>query len=247
MYKWDNLPNGIAKRFIEKNLFYNGRLAFFKDSELGFIVTKCTPSEKLNIYEEPIAYTCYGVGFSKNVSSDDLIVIRNNIIELPTFNIVKMYIDKIADITRVIDTNIFQQKIPKIVTCTESQRLTIKNLMTKVEGNEPYILGNKGLDLDGINVFDTSAPFISDKLYDIKKRLWTELLETLGINNANTDKKERLIQDEVNSNNQLLKLQNETFLMTRKFAVDEINQKFNLNLEVELREDLYQDGGVENE
>jgi hypothetical protein len=113
------------------------------------------------------------------------------------------------------------------------------------DGNRPFIFGNKALDTKGITVFKTDAPFIADKLFEMKDKKWKECLEMLGINNANTAKKERLVTDEVNSNNQLLMFQADAMLMTRQFAVKEINEKFGLNISCELREDIEQEGGIE--
>ena len=238
LYEWEGLPNGIAKRFIENNLFHYGKLAFFKDPKYGFMITKCNPNDQLNVYDEPIAYHCYGINYSRTVAADDVVIIRNNILELPTSQLVKLFCERLSDIQRTIDVNIYQQKMPKIIKTTESQRLNLKNLLMKVEGNEPYIVGNKSLDLDDIETYDTSSPYVADKLYTYKKELWSEMLDMLGINNANTGKRERLITDEVNSNNQLIQLQNETMLMTRKFACDEIYEKFGIDINVELRQGL---------
>ena len=40
IFKWDNLPNGINERWIEKYLFDIGECMFFKDPILGFRVSK---------------------------------------------------------------------------------------------------------------------------------------------------------------------------------------------------------------
>jgi len=237
MYKWEGLPKYIAKRFIENNLFQYGQLAFFKDSEVGFLITKVTPSGLLNIYDEPVRYYCYGNnGYSKNVLAKDCVLIRNNIDAIPTSVLINLFCIRLYEIERTIDTNIKQQKTPLIVQCEESQRLTLKNLFMKYDGNEPFIFGNKALNLEGIKVLKTDAPYVADKLWELKNAKWAECLDMLGINNANTSKKERLITDEVNSNNQLLDLQADTMLMTRNYACEEIKEKFDLDITCKLRE-----------
>lgn len=238
IYEWKNVPNEIPVSFIENQLFSMGKLAFINHPTYGFMVTNCNQSGKLNFYDEPVAYNCTATNFSYTVKADKCVIIHNNGNDLPTFNLVNNICKQIADVTRIIDVNLFQQKMPKIIKCDETQKLTIKNLIMKVEGNEPYILASKGLDLEGIEVFDTSAPYIADKLYEIKDKLWTELLNILGINNANTQKRERLITDEVNSNNQYLSLESDTLLYFRQQACEEINNKFNLNISCELRKNL---------
>lgn len=253
MYKWDNLPNNIAKRFIENNLFWYGNLAFYKDPEKGFMVAKCNQSGMLNFYDEPISYHCYGTnGYNRDVKADECVIIRNNIMELPTCYLIDLFCQRIADITRTIDVNVFQQKMPKLFTCEETQRLTLKNLLMKVSGNEPYIVGNKALNVEQLDVLDTTAPYVADKLTELKKNLWYEMLEMLGIKNSNVIKKERLVTDETNANNQLTEFQSDIMLMTRQFAVEEINKKFDLNITCELREQFQtkndnMNEGVQNE
>jgi hypothetical protein len=74
-------------------------------------------------------------------------------------------------------------------------------------GNTPFIFGNKGYDLSNrLSVLKTDAPYLIDKLTTHKHEIWNECLTYLGINNTNVDKRERLITDEVNSNNELISL-----------------------------------------
>ena len=70
--------------------------------------------------------------------------------------------------------------------------------------------------------------------------LMNELLTFLGINNNNTDKKERLLVDEVNANNEFILVNIEHMYEERKLACELINEKFGLNITVERREvDVY--------
>lgn len=252
MYKWEGLPETIAKRFIENNLFEYGQLAFYKDDKYGIMVSKCTPSGMLNIYDEPIAYHCFGNnGYSKTIKANDCVIIRNNINSIPTTYLINLFCLRLYELERTIDVNLTQQKTPLIIQCEETQRLTLKNLLMKYDGNEPFIYGNKGLDLKGITVFKTDAPLVADKLFILKNEKWKECLDMLGINNANTSKKERLNLDEVNSNNQFLSFESDSMLMTREYACEEINEKFGLNISCALRkikaevQDI--EGGEENE
>ena len=58
----------------------------------------------------------------------------------------------------------------------------------------------------------------------------------LGINNNNTDKKERLLVDEVNANNEFILVNIDHMYEERKKACEEINRKFGLNITVNRRE-----------
>lgn len=105
--------------------------------------------------------------------------------------------------------------------------------------------GNKQFDISNkLNVLKTDAPYIVDKLDDHKHQIWYEALTLLGINNANTDKRERLITDEVQSNDDLINYYLNCFYKTRKYACDQINEKFladsDIKIKVMLNKDVYE-------
>ena len=76
----------------------------------------------------------------------------------------------------------------------------------------------KSFTKENITVLKTDADFVADKILDFKHEIKNELLTDLGINNSNTDKKERLISNEVDSNNLEIKINKEVMLMSRKNA-----------------------------
>ena len=136
--------------------------------------------------------------------------------------------------------NLNAQKTPFVVLCDEKERLTFKNIMNQVHKFKYAIFGSKKLSLNSIDVLQTKSDFLLDKLQDHKNSLMNELLTFLGINNNNTDKKERLLVDEVNANNEFILVNIEHMYEERKLACELINEKFGLNITVERREvDVY--------
>lgn len=102
----------------------------------------------------------------------------------------------------------------------------------------------KQFNPDGIKSIRTDAPFIADKLMEYKKQIWNEALCFLGINTLNQEKKERLITDEANSNNELINLNLQSYLAPRQRACNQFNEKFGLTgtdkeISVRVRSDLY--------
>ena len=150
---------------------------------------------------------------------------------------VEMYSKRLYDLDRAIDVNAKAQKTPVLIQCDESQRLTMKNLYKQYEGNEPFIFGSKGLDANGLKVLQTGAPYVADKLYELKSQIWNEALTYLGISNTNVTKKERMISDEVIRNMGGTIASRYSRLESRRQAVEQINKMFNLNIEVNYRAD----------
>ena len=83
----------------------------------------------------------------------------------------------------------------------------------------------------------TDAPFIADKMYQYVNSLWSEVLTFLGINNNSQEgKKERLVVDEINSNNQNISLNAQIGLLTRQEACKNFNEMYGTNIRCEMRQ-----------
>ena len=72
-----------------------------------------------------------------------------------------------------------------------------------------------------------------------KKEIWNEALTFLGINSLSTEKKERLITDEANQNNEVINLYLQSRLAPRQKACEEFNKVFGTNIDVVVRSDLH--------
>ena len=244
LFKWEGLPNGIDEKWIEKYLFYEGTCVFYKDPNLGFMVTKWSTEGTLNAYDEPTTIRPYATNTMELNNgqlldnNENCVIIRNNDDMIPTFPTIQLYSADLTNIKRTIDTNISVQKTPTVVTCTDKQKLTFKQAIKQRDENEPVIYGDKNIDINSINVLNTSAPIVFDKLQIQKNNIWNECMTFLGINNANTDKRERLVDDEVQANNQLIKANEDVMLKAREKACELINNMFGLNISVKRRTDL---------
>ena len=244
IFKWENLPNGIDEKWIEKYLFNMGRCMFYKDDTLGFMVTKCTTDGMLNFYDEPTSLRPVATNYSNTqsyVNGKECVMIRNNDFMIPTVPTIELFAYRLADISRTIDINIHAQKTPILIKCSDKQRLTLKNVYRQWNGNEPVIFGDKSLNMEQLEVLKTDAPIVFDKLQLQKHAIWNECMTFLGINNANQDKKERLVDDEVQANNEQVQMSGEMMLKARQRAADDINRLFGTNIKVSMRSDLFQE------
>ena len=235
-YKWSNLPDGILERHIERELFAHGKAIFYKKPDHRFMCLKCEDTGTVNPYGDPLEYHAFGVGFTDRIKAEDCVIIENNMLRIPTDDIIMFYVNKLAEAERTMDVNIKSNKTPVVILCDSTNVLSLKTFMNKVDGNEPAIIADTKLNLDGITALDLKTKFLGQELMDYKHSVEAELLTFLGINNPAVDKKERLITDEANSNNQLIQSFAEMQLEARRRACDEINAMFGLEISVELRE-----------
>lgn len=239
MFEWKNLPNTIDARFLELALFNDGMAVFFKDEVMGYLGLQVMIGGTLDVYRIPITRTAFAQnGYQMKLDQSNSVIIFNNMLHTNSILDVQEMSKRLYEIQRTIDVNVIQQKTPKIITCTENQRLVMKNLYAQYMGNEPFIFGDKNLDLSGIKTFDTTSPYVADKLYDLKTQYWNEALTYLGISNVNTVKKERMITDEVQRNLGGTIASRYSRLFMRQQACEQINKMFGLNISVDYREDM---------
>lgn len=239
MFEWKNLPKTVDQRFLEMCLFSDGMCVFFEDEVLGYLGLRCMIGGKLNVYQIPTDRRAYATnGYQKNLDGKNSVIIFNNYLHTNSMLDVEMFSKRLYNLDRAIDVNANAQKTPVLIQCDENQRLTMKNLYKQYEGNEPFIFGSKGLDANGLKVLQTGAPYVADKLYELKTQIWNEALTYLGISNINAVKKERMITDEVTRNQGGTVASRYSRLESRRQACKQINEMFSLDIWVEYREDF---------
>lgn len=238
MFEWKNLPASVDERYLELSLFYNGSAIFFKDEALGFLALRMTTGGKLNVYGIPVRRMAYANnGYQKNLTESDSVIIWNNYLHANSWQNIRQFSERLYNLDRTIDINVNAQKTPIIVQGTEKQRLSLNNLYKSYSGNEPVIFGDSELDLTSLKSINTQAPYVSDRIYELKTQIWNEALTYLGINNTNQTKKERLISDEVIRNSGGTIASRYSRLEARRQSAKKINQMFGTNIEVNYRAD----------
>ena len=263
IFEWVNLPPTMNAEWLELCLYYNGQCALLKDKNYGFINTNCCSNGNINIYGLPTSLNCYSFDYQSSRKlytglieglSDlqknqreyyECILVQNNWNREPTSGSMELFAYRLYEAERTTDINIKAQKTPVMILVDEKQRLTMQNLYNQYNGNYPFIFGDKqNLSDDKLRAINTMAPFLADKLQDYKKEIWNEALTFLGVNNIMIDKKERLITDEANSNNELINLNLQSFLAPRQKACRQFNEKFGFTgtaneISVRVRSDLH--------
>ena len=242
MFEWKNVPESIDTRYLEMQLFYNGSAIYFNDDVMGDLCLSCAVNGGFDVYGNPKerrAYSRYN-NYYRILNEKNSVIIWNNYIRTNSVLDVKMFARRLYNLDRIIDINANAQKTPVLVQASEKQRLVLLNVYKEFDGNAPVIFGDKNLDINGLKVFSTNAPYNCDKLYQLKTQVWNEALTYLGISNVNIQKKERLITDEVTRNQGGTVASRYSRLEARRLAVEKINDMFGTNIEVNYREDFQQ-------
>lgn len=247
MFEWSGLPESVDSRYIELHLFSNGCMVYFDDEVMGNLCLDCTYNGGLDVYGYPIlrrAYSSYN-GYNRLLKNSNSVIIWNNLLHIPSEADIRAYARRLWMLDRIIDVNANAQKTPILVQGNEKQRLSLVNLYKEYDGNAPVIFGDSSLNTEGLKSISTGAPYVADRIYELKTQIWNEALTYLGISNINIQKKERLITDEVTRNQGGTVASRYSRLEARRQAVERINDMFGTNIKVNYRED-YQEIEPEN-
>ena len=257
MFRWEGLPDTIKSRHIENSLYHHGLCIIINDENLGFISVPCNYGANLNINNEPTEVITTGYNYIKTIKymsdkeKDKCQLILNNDLAIGNKEYIEYFAQKMYEVDTVIRANINQQKYPWFIPCEPKLKNSIKLMFEKVDNLEPLILADKSIITEGIQVLTTNTPYVADKLNEYKFELEREILTFLGLNN-NFEKKERLLTNEIDSNNQFIQANIEIQYKNRLIAQDYLNSKFGWNCKVinvaqEKKEVESDDNNIEND
>lgn len=248
-FKWSGLPEkpegDLRPRYMELVLFRKALVVFFKHSGWGkYLCMQATTPGHQDMYYDPTAFHIYGNGSTPGidgltVSAKDAVPIWANYLRAPDLDMVSIYVRRMAQFDRTVDINVAAMKHPFLLFVDDQNKQSVMNAFRMVEEGQPVIILNKAMGgaegvKDMMNVFDMKLdPDLITNLLIDKRKVWNELLTFLGINNANQDKRERLVQSEVTANDSEVLAARAIALDARQEAADAINDMFGLNVKVE--------------
>ena len=263
LFEWENLPDSMDARYLERCLYYTGQAAMLYLEPYGYINTKSATSGKLNLYGLPTMIRCYSYGeinTSRRVysgvsdavaqingyeddtddkKSTEAILVLNNWEGTATAQTIELFAYRMYTAERAIDVNVRAQKTPYVVLTNENERLSMKNALQQVDENAMALVGERNhFDPEAIRTLNTGAPYVADKLTDYKHSIWNEFLTFIGVDNI-SEKRERMISAETLSNNECVNLNLMASLKPREKAAEQFNQKYGMNINVKLRSDIY--------
>ena len=246
------LPEMWDKNYFLYSLFLNGYLAIVNTDKFGVICQHCG-LRGYNIYYNPthaiiVNPLLTGILEPKIGTQCSLIRLQPNYSGVS--DIVNYYADNMAMTAETCEMNIMNSKLSFLFAVRgKSQAESMKKILDQVMRGELGVfydeklkMGNDNIPLDFFNN-DLKKNFIAPELQDTLRR-WEEMFcNEVGIPNVRSDKKERMIVDEVNSNNIECFTKAELWLETLKEGVEQTNKMFNLDLGVKLR---HNEGGGNN-
>lgn len=236
---WENLPLTILPSLLEQSCVDKGYVLFFDDYDLGYLALPCTIGGRLNVNRIPInrvAYSPTGYNIARDITNS--VIIFNNYQHTTDLLTIELYASQLAAIRMTSWANLNNQKFPLLLLTSTNQRLSMENFYMQYDGCVPAIFGTKDFDFESVKAIPTQVPFVADKLEDSLHRIMNDFLTWLGVENSNQDKKERMVANEVGSNYGNVELSRNIRLSSRKYACDEINAMFGLDIDCHFNSDL---------
>ena len=236
-FKFTNLPkNGYLDwEKINKWLTIYSKVAFFFDDVLGKYI--CLPFDirnRVDIYGNPKQIECFSENsYHINLKKDQCVIIYDNSERTSIMSFLRYTAERLALCDRVLDFNIFQQKNPRIFKVPKDQEQTAKKVVNDIDTFAENILTYQNYDLDEISSVLAPVPFVADAIEEIKRRLYSDFLQKIGVCSVVEQKKERMITDEIYYNQGGAILSRQSRENSRKKAIEKINKKYGLNMKVE--------------
>lgn len=233
-FRWVGLPQSVDERYLEFLLLSQGQATIahpLHKPEL-WVATSMAQQGAPNIYDNPVRWESIGNnGWRFSVSPANGVVLYDNLLRCSMFSQIDLYARRLAACDRTLDCNLKQQQNPVLFLADQTQVNDLQQMVKQAAGGEPYILGYKGLENYEAKQFLMAVPFIGEELQTTKAEIWNEVYTFLGIDNV-SKKTERMIEDEVNSNNEPCNLMALNPLKTRRQACRKLNERFGLDVHV---------------
>ena len=239
-FKW-TLPHGCSQRFLEQTLFYTGIVAFYRDPRYDkYMLAKCTPLGPANVQDEftavrtvsspgyeGIELDCY-LGHEDRPANDwECVLIFCSDMRIPDIAKVKRVSKMLSELDISIQLASKALRNSRIAIIGQDQELTYKNLFRKLDEGIPFLTASSTIDPNAITSLDIGGnPQSLKALREERNQYWNQSMIMLGISSANQDKKERLVEDEVSSNNEHSMLARIAVMHSRERAVELINEAF---------------------
>lgn len=267
VFEWKGLPETCNPRYLEMNFLLRGQ-ACIQEKDGNYLSLGCSMGGNINLYREPTNGYVYGAnGYNQEVRfyidgvEDTGIVVegpgltpqkrtynavfaRDNKMMYPYINYIIDYCKRMVDVQRACDVMIQNLKQPVIIQCSDDQFEAVKRALNQKDDNVAAIIST-GRTLESIQNFHVWPTNVNaSNLQEMKayyEWLESQLDQLLGINsNPQPDKAERLLVDEVNSNNEKVESLLNIRLNERKEFAERLNKAFGLNVSVDVsRETLY--------
>ena len=235
MFKYENIekiPN-LTSEILESIILFNNFLCFYDSPHVGKILCRYIISSPFNEYLRPKTVNLMAINgetIATNVPYDDIILVKDNALDIIPFITMVEYIRKIEQ----CDTSVFKvlnvAALPLVLAGNKKISSQLNAMAKKIIGGEAFIAGDDTL-LENLKGFDIDLKINPLDIYELKTKYKNECVASLGIYTIE-QKKERKIVSEVSSQNEYTDSIYEDMRTQRQRFVDLLNEKYGLDIKL---------------
>ena len=249
IYKFDGIPETWDYDYFLSVLIANGFICV-TDTPLGVIPLRCAYTG-INVYNHPtkviVANPVLG-SFERTIDEDCTLIKLEYDYRSSIMDIIYKYATMLSECDSSISVNLMNSKVAFIGFCTSKQQAqSMKAMYDEITKGSPAVFV-KGDQINAEQIFynHVKENFVAGEIQILKRKIMSEFLTEIGVNNANTDKKERLTDNEVEANDSEIQLNAGYWLDNIREGIEKTNKMFGLNISVSLKNTINTEGNIEN-
>lgn len=233
VFEFKNLPEFIDVAYLNKQLLRKGAVAFFMEKDLGLIALPYNIVGTLDVYGRPNRIEVFGDNnFHRVLNKDEYVLMFDNNGRYPLYLDICQMAERIALCVRTEDVNILHQRTPRVWKTSKDTEKSLKDTISEIDSMQENVVTYQSLAVEDMNAVLAPAPYVTDKIDLHLRELWAEFYRLIGVANLQEQKKERVIVDEMSASQGGTIASRFSRFEPRKRAIEEINKKWNLDLQV---------------
>lgn len=248
IYDFKNIPENWDFDYFLSILLSQGFITV-TDTALGVVPLRCGISG-INVYNHPTTVIIVNpvLGNLERTIDEDCTLIKIAYDYRGIMDIVYRYATLLSECDSSISVNLMNSKVAFIgLVESKAQANSMKAMYDMISKGEPavFVKGSQ-INSDTILYNHVKENFVAGDIQILKRKIMSEFLTEIGVNNANTDKKERLTDNEVEANDSEIQLNAGYWLENIREGLEKTNKMFNLNLMVDLKDTYNTEGVIDN-
>ena len=238
-FDFEGLPETWDSDYFLEHLFLDGVICI-TDTSAGVLALK-TGVTGIGIFDQPTECIIVNpvLGQMRRTINEDCALIKIQLDYQGVGWILNRYSTMLAMCDSSIAVNLLNTKATFVFGATsKAQAETFKAIFDKISMGEPAVFtseNNTTLIKEQMFTMPAKDNFIADDVQLLKRKIINEFLTDIGISNANTDKRERLVTDEVNANNDEIVANIQHWYDNINEGLNKANELFSLNLSCKIR------------
>lgn len=248
IYKIEGMPETWDYDYFLSILLSQGFITV-TNTPLGVLPLRCGISG-INVFNHPTKVIIANpvIGNLERTIDEDCTLIKLQYNYRPIMDIIYKYATMLAECDGSIAVNLMNSKVAFIAFCnSKAQSETMKAMYSEISKGVPavYVKADQ-VTPEQIYYNHVKENFVAGEIQILKRKIMSEFLTEIGVNNANTDKKERLTDNEVEANDGEIQLNAGYWLDNIREGLEKTNKMFDLNLSIKLKNTMNTEGNIEN-